>query len=69
MNSAKTATSKRFQAILESYCKRQGWAVYDIYVDDDYTGTNFDRPAFQRMYQDVVDAKVNVIVSKDTFGL
>lgn len=32
-----------------------------IYVDDGYTGTNFDRPAFQRMYQDAVDAKVNVV--------
>lgn len=39
--------------------------IYDTYVDDDYTGTNFDRPAFQRMMQDVEDGKIKCIVVKD----
>ena len=56
---------KTQKMILESYCKRNGWAVYDTYIDDGYSGTNFDRPGFQRMYQDVINAKVNVVITKD----
>lgn len=62
---AESNSIKTQKMIIENYCKRQGWAVYDTYVDDGYSGTNFDRPGFQRMYQDVIDAKVNVVISKD----
>lgn len=34
-------------------------------VDDGYSGTNFDRPAFQRMMQDIAEHKINCIVVKD----
>ncbi len=34
-------------------------------VDDGYTGSNFDRPAFQEMMEDVRAGKVNCIVVKD----
>lgn len=39
--------------------------LYDIYIDDGETGTNFDRDAFQRMMFDVYNGKVNCIVVKD----
>jgi site-specific DNA recombinase len=56
---------KTQKMIIESYCKRQGWEIYDTYVDDGYSGTNFDRPGFQRMYKDIADTKVNVVITKD----
>ena len=35
--------------ILREYCDKQGITVYDEYVDDGYSGGNFDRPGFTRM--------------------
>ncbi len=35
------------------------------YVDDGYTGTNFDRPEFQRMLEDIKNKKIDVIIIKD----
>lgn len=35
------------------------------YIDDDYTGTNFNRPGFQQMLDDIQDRKINCIILKD----
>ena len=37
----------------------------DEYVDDGYTGTNFDRPSFKRLIEDVNKGKINCIIAKD----
>ncbi len=39
--------------------------LYDIYVDDGYTGTNFLRPNFQRMLRDIEGKKIRCVVVKD----
>ena len=38
---------------------------YSEYVDDGYTGANFDRPSFKRMIKDIEDGKINCIITKD----
>lgn len=39
--------------------------VVDVYIDDDITGTNFDRPEYERMIQDVENGRINCIIVKD----
>ena len=39
--------------------------LYDIYIDDDITGTHFNRPEFQRMMDDAEKGIFNCIVVKD----
>ena len=37
----------------------------EVYIDNQATGTNFDRPAFQRMFADVESGRINCIIVKD----
>ena len=50
---------KNQKEILKQYTKENNLNIYDIYVDDGYSGTTFDRPDFERMIQDIKDKKVN----------
>lgn len=43
----------------------QGWNLVDVYSDDGYTGTNFDRPAFKQMLKAIETHKVNLVITKD----
>lgn len=39
--------------------------VYDTYIDDGFTGTDFDRPSFQRLLEDMRNEKINCVIVKD----
>ncbi len=51
--------------ILGDYCRDNGIAVHQYYNDDGFTGTNFQRPSFQRMMKDARNGVINTIVVKD----
>lgn len=53
------------RTILRQFVKDNGFHVVDEYVDDGWSGTNFDRPAFKRMIEDVESGRVNCIITKD----
>ena len=54
------------KALLTEYvCDKNEFVVYDTYVDDGYSGTDFERPGFQRLLKDMRDGKFNTIVVKD----
>ena len=51
--------------MLRSYAADNGYLVFDEYVDDGWSGTNFDRPDFKRMIADIEAGKVNLVLTKD----
>lgn len=51
--------------ILRTYVKNSGYNLIDEYVDDGYSGTNFDRPGFIRMIEDIKNKKINLVIVKD----
>ena len=60
--SASIATQK---SILTDYVKKQGWHLAKTYVDDGYSGTNFQRPSFQNMIKDIESGLINCVITKD----
>jgi len=51
--------------ILMNYVKEKGFIFIDEYVDDGYSGTNFDRPGFQKLIDDIKSKKINLVIVKD----
>lgn len=56
-------TSQRI--MLRQFAKENHLNVIDEYIDDGWSGTNFERPNFIRMIQDIEDGKINCVVTKD----
>ena len=53
------------KSMLRDFAEKNGMFRYEYYVDDGYTGRNFNRPAFQRMIADIEAGKVGCVVTKD----
>jgi len=53
------------RTILRQFAKDNQLHVMDEYIDDGWSGTNFERPNFKRMMDDVELGKINCIVTKD----
>ena len=53
------------KAILKKYADENGLGNTQFYVDDGFSGTNFNRPDFMRMMEDVKSGKIGTIITKD----
>ena len=53
------------KAILQKYADDNGFHNAQFYVDDGFSGTNFNRPDFMRMMDDVKSGKVGTVITKD----
>ena len=53
--------------LLTNYVQEKGWEIRDTYIDDGWSGTTMQRPAFQRMMRDAEDKLINLIIVKDAY--
>lgn len=51
--------------LLLQFLKQSNYKLGDIYIDDGYSGSNFNRPDYKRMINDVETGKINMIITKD----
>ena len=51
--------------LLSGYCINQDFEIVDTYIDDGFSGLNFNRPSFRRMINDIEDGKIDIVVTKD----
>ena len=51
--------------ILSSYVKSKNWILHKAYIDEGYSGTNFNRPGFKNLIKDIKRGKLNVVITKD----
>ncbi len=58
---------KNQRTLLTQYVEKLGpeYNLIDIYIDQGFTGTNFNRPDFKRMIKDIKDRKINMVITKD----
>lgn len=54
---------------IKEYANKNGMNLCDYYIDDGYTGSNFDRPNFKRLIKDIEQGIINTVITKDTSRL
>ncbi len=60
--SASIATQRK---MLRTYADENAYTIAGEYIDDGWSGTNFDRPDFKRMIADIEAGKINMVITKD----
>lgn len=48
--------------ILQEYARKKGYEIYDLYIDDGYSGKDFNRPEVQRLFRDLRQDKFEAVV-------
>ena len=62
-NESMSISNQKF--LLKDYAEKNGMPRYEYYVDDGYTGRNFNRPSFKRLIADIEAGKVGCVITKD----
>lgn len=62
-NESESITNQR--AIIRDYCEKNDIIIVKEFVDDGYSGGNFERPGFQAMLEHLASGKVNTVITKD----
>ena len=63
-NTEDSESIKNQKAMLTQYAAEHMWEIYDVYSDDDYTGSDRNRPAFNRLLKDAEEGKFNIVLCK-----
>ena len=51
--------------MLTQFAEYHGIEIVETYVDDGWSGTNFQRPSFQNMIKDIENGLINCVSTKD----
>lgn len=62
-NESESITNQR--EIVKDYCEKHGIIIVKEFVDDGYSGGNFERPGFQAMLEHLATGKANMVITKD----
>lgn len=62
---AKSSSPQTQEELCRAYALQEAIDVVEVYLDYEYSGTNFNRPAYQQMMQAVRERKINCILIKD----
>lgn len=62
---AESGSIEHQKALLKNYAESNGFTNLSYYADDGYTGTNFNRPNFQRMMNDIRNGLIGTVIVKD----
>ena len=65
MRAGESLSIENQKLILTRYVAEQGWNLCNIYVDDGYSGTDFNRPGVTSLLEDAKTGKINLIIVKD----
>ena len=60
-----SSSIKTQRTMITDYCNRQGINIVRFYADDGWSGSNFNRPGFQEMMQELENGIVNTVITKD----
>ena len=60
-----SSSIKNQRMIIQDYCERNEILLVRVFVDDGWSGGNFDRPAFQEMIALLEQGKANIVITKD----
>ncbi len=52
------------KSMLVNYCIEQGWEINQILCDEDYSGADRDRPAFNKLLKDCEERKIDIVLCK-----
>lgn len=63
--SGESASITNQRMLVTDYCNRHNIILAKEFIDDGYSGANFDRPAFREMMESIQNHKVNTILTKD----
>jgi DNA invertase Pin-like site-specific DNA recombinase len=58
-NGTESSSIETQKMMLKKYCIENDFFILDVYVDDGYSGLNYDRPAFNRLLDDIEKKNIN----------
>ena len=64
-NTSESMSIQSQKSLLKQFAVDNEIMIYGYYIDDGYSGTNFNRPSFQKLKQDIECGNINCVITKD----